>query len=796
MPNRSIVDRHACVGNPLRQPQGRDSDCRCSAAPLSGAVRAGLLALLVAALVAAGPTPTARAADQPPVTDESVDDAIQRAVQWLIAQRSEEGHWERQNTPASRHWAGTSALAALSLLYADQDPHEQVLQQSLSWLSEQTLNGTYTYGVRAHALALVPGRTYRARLQDDLDWLLDAVWRPGTDGAGAYDYTPASKDAESGRWDNSCTQYGVLGVWMAADAGLSVPDSYWENVGRHWLRVQVSDGGWGYDANAGSSTGSMTAAGLASLFVVVDQLYADRPKDAGPYLTGIQRGLSWLGREYGPENPYGQGRWHYYYLYGVERVGRASGHKYFRDKDWFRGGAAYLLEKQKPEGFWPGSGENMGPLRNTALALMFLCHGRAPLLFNKLQHGPDWDDKLRDVAGLTRYAGHTFERLLNWQIVRLDGSMDDLMEAPVLYLYGRTMGEFSDVEAQKIRQYCQRGGLFLAVAGGDGVEFRRGFEALARRAFPEHPLRQLREDHPLFSGEVQFPIDEPPMMLEVHNGVRTLMLLCERNVADSWNRYATRGKRERDFHLACNVYLYATDKTTIRSRLQTPNIELLPTEIRRTIRVARVKYDGAWDVEPFGWTRLARYMNNTTGTRLLVTSEVRLDSEALLDFKIAYLAGPAGFELTEAEVQGLRKFLSGGGTLLADAAGGSRDFTAALERYVGAAQRSESRALPPDSFIYTGAGIPDAVDLSGIAYRRSARRAARGREYPRLKAFAARRRIPVIYSPLDLSAGLLGTPAYDVMGYEPVSALRIMRNLLLYADLASSDKARLQRGDD
>lgn len=761
-----------------------------------GGQRAGRLLVLAVLAAAAGGLPAARAdADESLVTDESVDAAIRKAVAWLKGQRQAEGHWERSRSTEALDWAGDTALALLALLYAGEDPRQEYMDQSLRWLAGQTLNGTYVYGTRAHALALVPGRTYRQRLQDDVGWLLGAVWPSGSEHPGCYDYVAASKEATGGYWDNSNTQFGMLGVWMAADAGLSVPESYWSLLGGHFLRTQNEDGGWSYKGESGS-TGSMTAAGVASLFVVVDQLYADRPKEAGPYLTALQRGLAWLGREYGPVNPHGEERWHYYYLYGVERAGRASGHKYFRDKDWFRGGAAYLLAGQTPEGKWETTGDLMSDLRNTCFALMFLCHGRAPLLFNKLQHGPNWDGRLRDVAGLTRYSEHAFERLLNWQIVRLDGPLDDLMEAPVLYLYGESAVDFSDVEAQKVREYVQRGGLLLAVAGRESADFRRSFEDLARRALPEYPVRPLPEDHPLFSGEVQFPIRQPPLMFEVHNGVRTLMLLATRDLAAGWSRYAAGGRSEQDFHLGCNIYLYATDKTTVRSRLQTPNIPLLPRTTTRTIRVARIEYDGKWDVEPYGWTRLRHYMNNETGTLLLVTSRVRLDSPELDSFRIAYLSGTESFELSPAELRGLDRFLSAGGTLLADAAGGARAFTEALERHVRAAQKTEPRSLPPDSFLYTGAGIPDAVSLAGVSYRRTARGAGRGQEYPRLRAFAGRRRLTVIYSPLDLSAGLLGTQVYNIRGYDPDSALRIMRNLLLYADLPQAEKAALQRGDD
>jgi hypothetical protein len=565
-------------------------------------------------------------------------------------------------------------------------------------------------------------------------------------------------------------------------------------VGAHWIRTQHIDGGWGYQGTSPPSTGSMTAAGLAALFVVLDQRYAERPREAGGLLTAIELGLTWLGREYGPDNPHGSPGWRYYYLYGIERVGAASGHKYFRNQDWFRGAAAFLLAAQRPDGSWPSTGNNISELRNTAFALMVLCHGRAPLLMNKLEHGSDWDTKLRDVAKLTHYASYTLERPLNWQIVRLDSTLEDLLEAPVLYMYGETPREFRPAEVQKIREYCLHGGLLLAVTGKNQESFAHSVETLAASALPEYPLRPVLREHPLFTGEVQFPIEDPPTMVQVHNGVRTLLLLCTKDLAASWNRHGPHGSVEQDFQLGANVYLYATDKRTPRSRLQTPLLADRQVSVERTITLARVKYDGAWDPEPYGWTRLATYLRNETAARLLVTSGVTLDSPELRDFTIAHLTGTRGFVLSADELRGLRGFLSAGGTLIADAAGGNADFTQALEEQVALALSSEPYLLPSTSNVLTGRGMSGATDLAAVAYRRAVRADARGETYPRLRAFALGRRPAVIYSPLDLSAGLLGTPAYGVQGFEPDSALRIMQNLLIYGALPLADKVRLERG--
>ncbi len=724
-------------------------------------------------------------ADKVPVTDQTVDDAITRAVAWIKSQRNEAGHWERGEDSTARFWAGDSALALLALLYAGENPRASDMAASLAWLAAQPMKATYTRGTRAHVFALVPGRTYRGQLQEDLRWLIRAVHPPSSPHAGAYGYL-SMQEARGGWYDNSNSQFGVLGVWMATEAGARAGDlkRYWTQTEKHWLADQRPDGGWTYQDQQ-QSTGSMTAAGLATLYVVLDHLHSGgRGKKAQPVNEAIGRGLDWLGRNFSTENPHGAQQWKYYYLYGVERVGRASGRKYLRGRDWFRIGAAELLSTQRDDGSWNHQ------LRDTCFALMFLCHGRAPLLFNKLDFGGDWDRYLRDVAGLDRYAQHAFERLLNWQIVSLDGTLDDLLEAPVLYLTGHDAWTPTDAQVERLREYSRRGGLIFAVVQRGGHAFAASIRALAGKMFPGYALAALPPTHPLFTGEVQFSISKPPEVLAVSNGVRTLLLLCQEDVADAWNRYRVRST-PREFWLGCNVYMYATDKHIVRSRLQTPTIVARPVRIRRTIEVARVHYAGDWDIERYGWQRLAAWMNNTAATRLLVEPDVALDSTELQDFRVAYMTGTRAFELTAGERAGLRRFLAGGGTLLADAAGGSTAFARSFERELRAILGHPAAYLEPDDPILTGEGIPGARPLRGVGYRRAVRRPGRGRRLPPLRAFRRGRRAVAVYSPLDLSTGLLGTPVFGCRGFAPASSLEVVRNMLLYAGLSSGEKARL-----
>ncbi|MCG3126686.1 MAG: hypothetical protein CHACPFDD_01538 [Phycisphaerae bacterium] len=769
-----------------------------------------------AALVVAlwGLTP---AQAQGELTEKAVDDAIARAVRWIRSERHEIG-WEQEKVqPAGKNfWGGDTALAVLALLYAGEDPRSDEMASALKFLCEQKLTSVYAYSLRAHTLALVPGQTYRGRLTDDVQWLLQSVNPKGADAPpGSYDYW--GRDAENfGKvFDNSNSQYAVLGIWMAADAGIQVPESYWSLVEDHWLSCQLSSGAWSYrrEGNEGHATGSMTAAGLATLFVVLEKAHArdegafngtmspncGKHKEAFETLAAIERGLDWFGREFAPQNPGGEARWQYYYLYGVERVGRASGRKYFRGRDWFRGAALDLLATQEKEGNWPPTGGEgmwvMTQLRNTCLATMVLCHGRAPLFFNKLQHGEDWNNKVRDLAGIARYAEKRFERLLNWQVVSLDASLDDLLEAPVLYMSGHEAWSFDDAQVQKLREYCDRGGFILGVACCSRPEFAEGFKDLAKRMYPELPLRDVQPDHPILSRELQTEIKEPPPLLEVHNGVRTLMLLSAKDICAPWNQNLSRSSRfEPAFDLACNIYLYATDKTSVKSRLATSEMPVKPTPVRRTVEVARIRHNGGnWNPEPYGWKRFGQYMQNETGTRLEINDGVALDSEEFKKVRVAHMTGSAPLQLSATEIAALRRFLTGGGTLLVDAASGSTAFAESVEKILTDQVKIELKTVQKDSVLVTGAALADATPLDPVGYRRAARREGTGRTYPRLKVHDNGQRITVIFSNLDLSASLLGTSIYDCRGYDADSALRIMRNMVLYAGLPTAEKVKLSR---
>src|SRR6185437_6764469 len=89
---------------------------------------------------------------------------------------------------------------------------------------------------------------------------------------GAWDY---SNRPTSSTGDASMSQYALLGLWEAENAGARVAPAVWDRAARWFTAVQAPNGGWNYHRDEGArfpETISMTAAGIGSLLICEKQL--------------------------------------------------------------------------------------------------------------------------------------------------------------------------------------------------------------------------------------------------------------------------------------------------------------------------------------------------------------------------------------------------------------------------------------------------------------------------------------------------------------------------------------------
>ena len=650
------------------------------------------------------------------------------------------------------------------------------MQKALNWLaSYRKEDGTYSLALRCNVWE-VASRSTRGKYLKLLQ--ADAIKLCRSTRNGSYHYKSRGQPVKG--WDNSNSQYGLLGVWAAAMANLEVPRQYWLRVRGQGVRTPLRAGGWGYTPGANGATAAMVTGGVASLYVCYDEVLRDQFARCGVTLgqyARVKKGLDWLHRNFA-NTLRGKGLGHsdmFYYLYGVERVGLASGHKYFGKVDWYKQGATYLLAKQGGNGSW---NSRWGAHVATSFALIFLVRGRNAVIFNKLEFEGDWNNRPRDLANLTRWMSRTFERTVNWQIINLSVPVAEWHDAPILYISGSALPKFSDEHRKKLRTFVFQGGaIFSACECGGAAGFKKGIRDEYAKIFPEYKLTQCAKAHEIYSRRVHFDLPGRPVLHVVSNGVRPLIVHTDVDLPLGWQLRKTVTQRWA-FEAAANVVRYVTDRVSlVRPRGTTHWPPAHRGQLRRTVKLARLKHGGNHNPEPLALERFARLMAHRTGTKVEVLGPIAIKDLPASGATVATLTGTGELTLSEAEQSILKAFAEKDGLLVIDAAGGGRTFYDSAEKILkGMFGNFKLRPLASSASVFRLKGMT----IDKVKYRRRTRMRLR-QTTPNLKGVLLDSRLAAVLSREDITAGLVGYPSYTVDGYAPESAYEIMRNLVLSA---------------
>src|SRR5262249_49532658 len=213
--------------------------------------------------------------------------------------------------------------------------------------------------------------------------------------------------------------------------------------------------------------------------------------------------------------------------------------RFIGQHDWYREGARMLVNTERLEGGWPADYEfvHLHDLNvSTSFSLMFLSKGRWPVVVAHLKYGstPDWNRRRSAVFNLMSYVEKAWDRNLTFQIVDVAAAtVDDLLEAPVVYLSGREAPRFTADEKQKLRGYVERGGFIFAVRCCGGSAFDEGFRSLMSELFPDPDtkLQPLPPEHPVWYMEEQVEPHYFPGLWGVDLGCRTGVGFCRQKLA-------------------------------------------------------------------------------------------------------------------------------------------------------------------------------------------------------------------------------------------------------------------------
>jgi hypothetical protein len=195
---------------------------------------------------------------------------------------------------------------------------------------------------------------------------------------------------------------------------------------------------------------------------------------------------------------------------------------------------------------------------------------------------------------------------------------------------------------------------------------------------------------------------------------------------------------------------------------------------------AVARHGGSWDLRLSGLRRIAWEMQRRTSVEVLPDARpCLLHSAEIFEYPFLYFGGEGAFPpLAEAEVENLRRYLTYGGFLLADANDGSDGdgFDASFRREMARVlPQSRLATVPSEHVVFKSFFLLDAAP-------------GRLLNKPHLQACTLGKRAAVMYSQNDLAGAWSRTEAgdyeFDVTpGGEPQRelAIRVGINLCMYA---------------
>ncbi len=756
-----------------------------------------LTLLTVVLTLCLGPEPGRHA--QGAVTAKEVEHAIHEATRYLKQEQREDGSWKDAEGDAR---TGTTSLVTLALLTAGEPIKSPAVSRALAYLrnfSAEDLGSTYAVSLQTMVLAAAEPDRDRVQLTNNVDWLTraqikvgDRVLWPGT-----WTYT-LHKNMNG---DNSNTQYALLGLYAASEVGVPVRPEVWTLARQFWENTQHRDGGWSYTADPKSpASGSMTCAGISSLIITglrrfqgQERLIEDKVEDCGAGGTNInlQRGMDWLAGHFSVSQNFGNGAfWRFYYLYGMERAGRLTGQRFFGEHDWYREGAERLVRDQNPvQGTWQGVNAESKPVVATSFALLFLAKGRAPVLVNKLRHTPrgDWNLDVDDIRNLVGEVSRDWKTLLTWQVVDPNvASVEDMLQAPIVYFNGHLAPEFTPEGKKCLRDYVEQGGFIVAEACCGRGEFDKGFRDLMKEIFPEseYDLHPLPNEHAVWRAKYQISPDTHPLW-GIEHGCRTVVIYSPADLSCFWNQAENQPKNpfvQKALHVGQNIIEYATGRELPADKLSVREVRDFKTDSpkRGALYIAKLQHAGDWNVAPLAIPNLTTNLRERVGLDVVINhKELAPRDPNIIHYPLVYIHGRANFQLTPEDADWLRKHLDpGGGTLFADAACGSPAFDAAFRRFVAEMlPKNPLVPIPHDDEIYSE---KIGYNLSKVRYTKAA---GGGQDFPQLEGVKIDGHWAVIYSKYDIGCALERHQALDCKGYTTESAEQIASNIVLYSTL-------------
>ena len=372
----------------------------------------------------------------------------------------------------------------------------------------------------------------------------------------------------------------------------------------------------------------------------------------------------------------------------------------------------------------------------------------------------------------------------------------DPTELPILYFTGwQAMPEFDDVTVQKLRQYLMDGGTWVVHSNCGRPEFNESFKRQIARIFPDRELAALPTDHPLFSSFHQITemrlrkgkepwVTVPPYLETINIGTRAAVIFSPFDLSCGWDADANPIEggvlyhREDALKLGANITTYCLAEYQYGRFFANQKVYHQAEDATRDqLVLGQVVHNGDWDATPHGVPNLLKTIDQSTTLHVQFKRvPVDLEKSDIFSFPVLFMAGQRKFAFSDNARKRLREYLDSGGCLIADCVVGASEFDAAF--------REEVRKLYPDrpmSVLPMDHPIYNLVmDARQVEFSPMAKQLLPGARSPILEAVEVDGALPIVYSPLSMSAGWERLPRAYNKGYADADALKLGVNVFMY----------------
>jgi hypothetical protein len=431
-----------------------------------------------------------------------------------------------------------------------------------------------------------------------------------------------------------------------------------------------------------------------------------------------------------------------------------------------------------------------------------------PALVGKMSMGPvrwierdgkrqmyrDWMTDPADVNTLLKW---TNEKLgINYRAVDSDFAhfSFDPRELPAVLFAGHNTFELTDEVRAQLGRYVADGGTILGDACCGWNDFAESFRKEMEAIFPGRPLRKMLPEEPVFSTYYKMgaftyqkadgsTYADAPCLEGIDFGCRTGVIFSPCDLTCGWDGHDhPRGLRvtiDQARQVGANLVTYVLGSFQLGRFLSSTKVYYeAEAPSRDDFVFAQLVHEGDWDPDPSAVHNLLKHArDNSTLEVKFKRQNVQAKDPNAATYPLWYMTGHREFAWSDEEATRVKRYLTAGGILLADACCGRMAFDVAFRREIKKVlPDAQLQRLPLDHPLYHCH-----YDINRVDYTPRVREDFGPFDTPELEAIALDGRVAVVYSKFDLGNGweqFLHAYSY---GVKDEDALRIGTNAIVYA---------------